>query len=136
KRPYIGIPGRPGKQNRWRMPPCAFLSVSAGSVVFCRWRHRDGSKMVKSVVTARVRPETKAKLRAIAQSTKRSEAGLAGEAIEAYVEVNEWQKREIAAALGEAKAGAPGVSHERMVAWLDSWGGDDELPPPEPKKSA
>jgi len=88
------------------------------------------------VVATRVKPETKAKLKAIAESTKRSEAYLAKEAIEAFVEVNDWQVREIELALAEAKAGAPGVSHQRMAEYLGSWGTERELPPPEPKKGA
>jgi RHH-type rel operon transcriptional repressor/antitoxin RelB len=87
------------------------------------------------VVTTRVKPETKAKLRAIAESTKRSEAYLANEAIEAFVEVNDWQVREIKLALDDARGGEPEVPHERMVEWLKSWGTDDELPPPKPEKS-
>ena len=86
------------------------------------------------VVTTRVKPETKAKLRAIAESTKRSEAYLANEAIEAFVEINDWQVREIEVALAEAKAGAPGVTHERVAEYLGSWGTDSELAPPEPEK--
>jgi predicted transcriptional regulator len=55
---------------------------------------------------------------------------------EAFVKVNDWQVREIEVALAEAKAGAPGVTHERMAAYLRSWGTDSELPPPEPEKGA
>jgi predicted transcriptional regulator len=39
--------------------------------------------------------------------------------------------KEIKHRLDEAKAGAPGVPHERVVEWLDSWGTDHELPRPE-----
>ena len=35
-------------------------------------------------------------------------------------------------ALAEADAGAPMVSNEKVMAWLESWETPDELPPPEP----
>jgi len=93
--------------------------------------------MAKSVpVMTRVDPGTKEKLRALAKSTRRSEAFLAKEAIEAYVAINEWQVHEISLALDEVKRGVPGVSHERVAEWLKSWGTDHELTPPEPEKSS
>jgi predicted transcriptional regulator len=33
-------------------------------------------------------------------------------------------------ALDEADSGSPGVPHEAVVRWLESWGTDGELPPP------
>ena len=92
-------------------------------------------QMIKSVpVVTRVDPATKAKLQALAKSSKRSEAHLAKTAIEAFVEIHAWQVREIELALEETRRGVAGVSHERMVEWLNSWGSDHELPPPEPEK--
>ena len=44
-----------------------------------------------ALVTARVDPVVKQKLQALAESTQRSESFLAKEAIEAYVETNDWQ---------------------------------------------
>ena len=92
------------------------------------------TSMPKSVpVLARVSPELKAKLRTLAKNTDRSESYLVAQAIAEYVELNAWQVREIKQRLDEAKAGAPGVSHERVVEWLRSWGTDHELPPPKPE---
>lgn len=78
----------------------------------------------------RVRPAVKAKLRALAESTQRSESFLAKEAIEAYVEINDWQVALIKQRLEESKAGAPTISSEKMKAWVRSWGSKRELPKP------
>ena len=47
---------------------------------------------------------------------------------------NAWQVEHIKAALAEDKAGGPGVPHEEVVRWIESWGTDHELPKPAPKK--
>ena len=49
-----------------------------------------------TVLTTRINAALKAKLEALARSTKRSKSFLAAEAIAAYVELNEWQIGEIA----------------------------------------
>jgi RHH-type rel operon transcriptional repressor/antitoxin RelB len=83
----------------------------------------------------RVSPDIKRKLRALAKETDRSESYLAAEAIAAYVDLNAWQVTHIKKSLAEVTAGDSGVSHERVAAWLDSWGSDQELPPPKPGKA-
>ena len=85
-------------------------------------------------MTVRLAPEVSERLEALARDTKRSKAYLASQAISSYVERNAWQVARIKAALEEAKSGAPGVPHEEVVKWMESWGTDHELPRPEPKK--
>ena len=58
-----------------------------------------------TIVTARIDLALKAKLEALARSTKRSKSYLAAEAIAAYVELNEWQIGEIEAGIAEVDAG-------------------------------
>ena len=58
-----------------------------------------------AIVTARIDTRLKAKLEALARSTKRSKSFLAAEAIAAYVELNEWQIAEITAGIKELDAG-------------------------------
>lgn len=58
-----------------------------------------------AVVTARIDATLKARLDALARSTKRSKSFLAAEAIAAYVALNEWQIGEIEAGLAELDAG-------------------------------
>ena len=59
-----------------------------------------------TVITTRINTALKARLEALARSTKRSKSFLAAEAIAAYVEINEWQIGEIKAGLAELDAGA------------------------------
>jgi len=88
-----------------------------------------------TTVTVRLKPEVKDKLDALARDTKRSKAYLASEAIGRYVDLNDWQVAHIKAALAEDDAGGPGVPHQEVVRWIDSWGTDHELPRPEPNHS-
>ena len=59
-----------------------------------------------TVITTRINAELKAKLEALARSTKRSKSFLAAEAIAAYVELNEWQIGEITAGRAELDSGS------------------------------
>jgi len=89
--------------------------------------------MAKTVlVTTRVEPAVKKKLRAIAASTKRSESFLANEAIEAFVSENAWQVELIKERLDAAKRGAPNVPFDRVKEWMESWGTGRELAKPKP----
>jgi RHH-type rel operon transcriptional repressor/antitoxin RelB len=82
----------------------------------------------------RISSDIKRKLRALAKETDRSESYLAAEAIAAYVDLNAWQVTHIKKSLADVAAGDTGVSHERVAAWLDSWGSEQELAAPKPRK--
>ncbi len=56
-------------------------------------------------MTIRLEDEVRDRLDRLAEATQRSKSFLAAEAIRAFVENNEWQIREIRAALREADAG-------------------------------
>jgi predicted transcriptional regulator len=56
-------------------------------------------------MTLRLEDDIKTRLDKLADATQRSKSFLAAEAIREYVENNEWQIREIKAALKEANAG-------------------------------
>ena len=58
-----------------------------------------------TVITTRIDAALKAKLEALARSTKRSKSFLAAEAIAAYIELNEWQIEEINAGVAELDSG-------------------------------
>ena len=58
-----------------------------------------------TVITTRIDASLRAKLEALARSTKRSKSFLAAEAIAAYVELNEWQIGEITAGIKELDLG-------------------------------
>jgi len=50
-------------------------------------------------------------------------------------ELNSWQIAHIREGLAEDEKGGPGVPHEEMVRWMESWGTDHELPMPQPMKA-
>jgi RHH-type transcriptional regulator, rel operon repressor / antitoxin RelB len=58
-----------------------------------------------TVVTARIDAVLRARLEALARSTRRSKSYLAAEAIAAYVALNEWQIGEIQAGIEELDKG-------------------------------
>lgn len=60
---------------------------------------------MSTTMTLRLEDDVKARLDKLADATQRSKSFLAAEAIREYVENNEWQIREIKAALKEANAG-------------------------------
>jgi RHH-type transcriptional regulator, rel operon repressor / antitoxin RelB len=83
------------------------------------------------VVTVRLSPEIKAKLDALAKSTKRSKSWLAAEAIALYVEQESWQIPMIEEAVKIADSPqAQWIESQEVESWLDSWGMEDEKPAP------
>jgi predicted transcriptional regulator len=94
-----------------------------------------GAAMPKTTtMTVRLTPELSDKLEALARDTKRSKSYLAGEAIASYVEMNAWQVARIKEALADTRSSAPGVPHEEVVRWVESWGSENERRRPRPRK--
>ena len=60
---------------------------------------------MSTTMTVRLEDDVRDRLDQLAQATQRSKSYLAAEAIRDFVETNEWQIREIQAALKEADAG-------------------------------
>ncbi len=69
------------------------------------------------VVTVRLTTELKARLDALAKSTKRTRSFLAAEAIASYVEINAWQIEEIEKGLQEVEAGDFLTEEEKAEAY-------------------
>ena len=65
----------------------------------------------------------------LAKAVNRSRAWLGEEALRQYVQVQRWQLGEIAAGIEDLDAGRV-VPHEKMEAWLNSWGKPGEKKPP------
>ena len=74
--------------------------------------------MIKAAsVTVRVKPTTKKRLDILARATKRSKSFVIEEALEMYLDVNEWQIEGIVQALAEAdKPDADFVDHDEVLA--------------------
>jgi len=84
-------------------------------------------------MTVRLPSEIGEKLEALARGAKRSKAYLASEAIVAFVDRNGWPVARIKVAREDAQSGRPGVPHEAVEEWMDSWDTDHELPRPTPE---
>lgn len=82
-----------------------------------------------TTLSVRIDSETKKRLDALAKRSKRSKSFLAGEAIVAYVESEEWQLGELHAGVAELESGQE-VSHEKVSKWLKSWGKPGETKAP------
>lgn len=73
----------------------------------------------------RISKATKDRLVRLADSTKRSQANLAAEAVETFLDLREWQVAHIEKAIAEADAGEPFVAHKDVSAWVESRGTED-----------
>jgi len=54
---------------------------------------------------------------------------VAAEVISMYFAPDSWEHKRIRQGLAELEAGQ-GISNERVMEWMDSWGTEDELPAP------
>ena len=80
-------------------------------------------------MTVRLDAKTKQSLEKIASHERRSKSYLASQAITDYVAFQEAQVEGIKKAIESANAGK-GVSHDKVKAWVASWGTGNELPMP------
>ena len=87
------------------------------------------AQLMTETLSIRIDAGTKQRLDALARQSKRSKSFLAGEAIAAYVEAEEWQLGEIRSAIAELDAGQT-VGHEKVAKWLKSWGKPGETKAP------
>jgi predicted transcriptional regulator len=88
--------------------------------------------MRATTFTVRVDSAAKKRLEKLAESTGRSRSFLAAEAINAYLDVNEWQVTGIKQAIASLDRGE-GIAHERVKQWVKSWGSKNEKRPPKRK---
>ena len=85
--------------------------------------------MPSTTFTVRVDVAVKKRLQKLAKDTGRSRSFLAAEAIENYVDTNEWQVAGIKQAIASLDQGYA-VPHEQVKKWVFSWGRKNELPMP------
>ena len=81
--------------------------------------------------SVRLPDEVKRELDELAPATKRSRSFIVNEAVATFVRERANYLRELDQAVKSAESGV-GHSSERIFAWMNSWGSNDELPAPEP----
>jgi predicted transcriptional regulator len=87
--------------------------------------------MPSATFSMRMDAKTKSGLEAEAKRRDRSSAYIANEAIEAFLDKQAYKRECLEAAIAEADKGVF-ISEEAMDRWMESWGTENELPPPEP----
>ena len=85
--------------------------------------------MSTRVLTAHIPEELADKVDRYAKSMDRSRAWIVKQALASWVDWEEEKDRRTLAGLADIDAGRV-ISHERMVAWAESLGTDNPLPPP------
>ena len=85
--------------------------------------------MSSTTFTVRVNAAAKKRLERLAKSTGRSRSFLAAEAINEYLDLNEWQVAGVKQAIASLDRGE-GVPHDRVKDWVKSWGRRKERPSP------
>ena len=95
------------------MLQCTHMTNTSGSTTF----------------SVRVERAAKKRLEELAKNTGRSRAFLAAQAINEYLDINEWQVVGIKKAIRSLDAGM-GIQHEEVKKWVASWGTKKELPRP------
>ena len=81
--------------------------------------------MRSTTFTVRIDTGVKKRLERLAKSTGRSRSFLAAEAINGYLEINEWQVAGIKHAMASLERGE-GIPHDSVKDWVASWGSADE----------
>ncbi len=85
--------------------------------------------MHQASIVVKLDSEVQARLAALADDRKQPVSEVAAEVISMYLAPDSWEHKHIRAGLAELEAGQ-GVSNERVMEWLDSWGTECELPAP------
>jgi RHH-type transcriptional regulator, rel operon repressor / antitoxin RelB len=85
--------------------------------------------MKSTTFTVRVDSGVKKRLERLAKSTGRTRSFLAAEAINEYLQINEWQVAGIKRAIASLDRGE-GIPHKSVKDWVASWSTADEKPTP------
>lgn len=88
--------------------------------------------MATKQVSFRTKPEKIDALDRVAEALDRDRSYVINQALDAFLEVHDWQVAHIAAAKAEAESGGPFIAHEDIERWIDSLGSESELPAPTP----
>ena len=86
---------------------------------------------IQANLTLRLPAHLVARLEAFAALTAGSASDLVEEALVPFLDYEEAKYAAVADAIAASRAGEKPIEHERMVEWLNSWGTENELPPPQ-----
>ena len=85
-----------------------------------------------AITSFRIREELQEPLEQVARELRRPKAWVINEALAAYFERGNQQQRmhrETLEGLADVEAGRV-IDGDQVIAWIESWGSDDEVPPP------
>ena len=85
--------------------------------------------MPQTSILVQLDAAVQARLAALAEDRQQPVSDVAAEVISIFFATDSWEHKHIRAGLAEMEAGE-GVSNERVMEWLDSWGTENELPAP------
>jgi RHH-type rel operon transcriptional repressor/antitoxin RelB len=115
--PPISILNSPTLPYTFPVNQLSWLTTSAEGLTMYANVLQEVSMLKAASVTVRVKPSTKTRLEALANATKRSKSYVIEEALEQYLDVNEWQIEGIAKAIAEAdRPDADFVDHDEVLA--------------------
>jgi predicted transcriptional regulator len=86
--------------------------------------------MSSTTFTVRVDAAARKRLEKLAKNTGRSRSFLAADAINEYLDGNEWQVAGIKRAIASFDRGEA-IAHNRIKEWVASWGDERERPTPQ-----
>lgn len=84
---------------------------------------------LKTTLTLEVPHGMDERLEKLARATARTKTWIALEALRSFLELYDWQVKAIREGIADADAGRL-VDHDKVSTWLESWGTENELPPP------
>ncbi len=79
-----------------------------------------------TTLTLEVPQSIEERLEEVSQATDRTKTWLALEALRSFLDLYEWQVQAIREGIADADAGRL-VDHEKVAAWLESWGTDNRF---------
>jgi predicted transcriptional regulator len=86
-------------------------------------------RMAQTSILVQLDAEVQSRLAALAEDRQQPASEVAAEVISMYFAQDSWEHQHIRAGLAELDAGQC-IPNERVLAWLDSWGTENELPAP------
>jgi predicted transcriptional regulator len=85
--------------------------------------------MDQTSILVQLDPAVQARLSALADARQQPVSDVAADVIALFVDPESWEHRHVRAGLAELEDGK-GISNNRVMEWLESWGTENELTAP------